>query len=123
MAEPLQPLCVSVLESDLDSRKQLESADQLELVPDHSNTEEEAGGDEVESRKTDSVPQDEIRDAFFKLVPNSGKIERETLLRETAKALGFQRLARKIRKRLNHAIAGLVRSGKLGTDWEFVWKI
>ena len=69
------------------------------------------------------MPQEEIREVFFKLLASEGKMPHESILRAAVGPLGFKRLARKIRKRLNHAIAGLVRVGKLATDWESVWKV
>ncbi|MDE2237610.1 MAG: DUF559 domain-containing protein, partial [Elusimicrobia bacterium] len=105
------------------SREQQPDDSQLDLVPDtETAAEEESGDSEAEGRNIDAVPQEEIREVFFKLIPEEGKISRESLLREAVRLLGFKRLARKIRSRLNRAIAGLVRAGKLSTDWDNVWR-
>lgn len=99
-----------------------ESAEeQLQLTPEQPDGDDDSAGDES-GRNIDDVPQDEIREVFFRLLPATGKMPRESLIRAAVKPLGFKRLARKIRKRLNHAIAGLVRTGKLATDWESVWR-
>jgi very-short-patch-repair endonuclease len=85
---------------------------------------DEDEGDEtpnsVDSPVIDDVAQHEIRAAFDQILSAHSKLPREEFLRLAANALGFQRLGKKIRKRLNHALGGEIRSGRLVKDWEFV---
>ena len=47
---------------------------------------------------------------------------REELLRLAMKDVGFERLKRRIRARLNRGIGGLIRGGSLASDGDFVWR-
>lgn len=69
----------------------------------------------------DDIPQEMVRNALYVNLPSAGTIEREILLRKAARRLGFSKLGRKIRSRLNRAIGAEVRAGRLGTDWQKVW--
>ena len=82
---------------------------------------EQAADESPVSPRIQDVPQDEIREAIFANVPRAGQIAREELLRDARKALGFSKLGRNVKTRLNRCIGGLVRSGRLGTDSDSVW--
>jgi hypothetical protein len=59
-----------------------------------------------------------------KFVPVAGQIKREELLHIAARELGFPRLTRDVRHRLNVAISQHVKSGVLRVDhnWDNVWR-
>lgn len=74
-----------------------------------------AGGARWEN--IEDVPQSTIRRAILNALPPSGeRISRDDLLRRARKQLGFGRLGRKVKVRLNRCIGGLVRAGKLETS-------
>lgn len=73
-------------------------------------------------KTVDDVPPGKVKRAVLSIVPTTGEpITREFLLQGAMRKLGFQRLRRKIRTRLNRCIGGLVRAGKLATNWDRVW--
>jgi hypothetical protein len=77
---------------------------------------------EVTWETIDDVPQSKVKRAILSMVPTTGEpVTRELLLQGAMRKLGFQRLKKRIRARLNRSIGGLVRTGKLGTDWDRVW--
>jgi very-short-patch-repair endonuclease len=71
-----------------------------------------------------NVAADELRKAIHSSVPDSGRIEREILIRKTAAALGFSRLSKPLRSRINKAIGAESRVGRLSRDaeWNQVWR-
>jgi len=69
-----------------------------------------------------NLPQDQVRTALHSCVPTTSPILREELLHEVARKLGFAKLGRNIRSRINRTIGAEVRAGRLRTDWEKVWK-
>jgi len=71
----------------------------------------------------DEIRQDEIRAALCACIPEAEAVEREKLLRKAASRLGFTKLGRRIRRRLNRAIGAEVRAGRLMTDRVKVWKV
>ena len=68
------------------------------------------------------IHQDEIHTALHKCLPESGQIEREIVLRDAAQRLGFSKLGKRIRSRLNRAIGGAIRAGRLRTNGEKIWR-
>jgi len=67
-------------------------------------------------------PREQVKAALYSCVPDAGAIAREDLLHEVARKLGYAKLGRNIRSTVNRAIGAEVRAGRLGTDWERVWK-
>jgi hypothetical protein len=55
-------------------------------------------------------------------VPDGEKIEREALLHDAARELGYPQLTRKVRRALNKALNVENNAGRLRTDWERVWR-
>src|SRR5262249_12275879 len=85
---------------------------------------EQAGQAADRRPNIDDIAQESVQRAILSIVGASGRsIEREALLQAAMKELGFLRLKRRIRARLNRGIGGLVRAGKLGTDWNTVWLV
>ena len=70
------------------------------------------------------VTAEEVRTAIHGAVPDSGRIERETVIRKAAQALGFVRVSKPLRSRINKTIGAEVRYGRLAkdSDWNFVWR-
>ena len=65
-----------------------------------------------------------MRSVFDRFIPQDSKIRREVLLDIVARELGFSRITRDLRHRLNTAISELVRTGNLAVDhnWDNVWR-
>jgi len=55
-------------------------------------------------------------------VPDGAKVERDTLLQDAARELGYQRLTRKVRRVLNQALNAEHNAGRLKTNWQLVWR-
>jgi very-short-patch-repair endonuclease len=70
------------------------------------------------------VTADEVRAAIHSAVPDSGRIDREAVIRKAAQALGFVRVSKPLRSRINKTIGAEVRYGRLAKDseWNFVWR-
>ncbi len=66
----------------------------------------------------------EVRAAIHSCVPSSEKVDRQGLIREVAQTLGFVRLSKLLRSRINKTIAAEIRYGRLAGDseWKFVWR-
>ena len=67
---------------------------------------------------------DELRAAIHSAVPESRRMDREVVIRKAAQALGFVRVSKPLRSRINKAIGAEVRFGRLAKDseWNFVWR-
>lgn len=75
-------------------------------------------------RTIEDVMPSELRAAIDLHLPRSGSIERNELLRLVANAIGFSKVGKKIRSRINRIIASEIRSGRLGTDdWKRIWRV
>jgi very-short-patch-repair endonuclease len=70
----------------------------------------------------DDIPQEMVRSALEAYLPLRGTIDREVLLRKAAHHLGFSKIGRKIRTRLNRAIGAEVRAGRVQSAWQLVWR-
>lgn len=70
------------------------------------------------------VTADEVRAAIHSAVPDSGRIDREGVIRKAAQTLGFVRVSKPLRSRINKTIGAEVRYGRLSKDseWNFVWR-
>ena len=70
------------------------------------------------------IEADSIRRAIGSNLPASERIEREALLRQCAQTLGFSRLSKKLRSRLNKTIGAEVRYGRIqvDSDWRYLWR-
>jgi hypothetical protein len=81
----------------------------------------ESNGSRLLSRDIDA---EAIRAAIRANLPSSERIEREVLLRQCAQQLGFSRLSKKLRSRLNKTIGAEVRFGRIQVDseWQYLWK-
>jgi hypothetical protein len=73
---------------------------------------------------TKDIDAESIRGAIYAILPSAGKIEREALLRQSAQKLGFARISKKLRSRLNKTIGAEVRYGRIqmDSDWRCLWK-
>ena len=65
----------------------------------------------------------ELRAAIHQSIPETGSVDRDEFLRVVTSAIGFSKLGKRIRSRINKAIAAEVRAGRLQTDWKRVWKV
>ena len=61
--------------------------------------------------------------ALHACVPDSEKVEREALLADAARELGYPKLTKKVRRALNKALNVEHNAGRLRTDWEKVWRL
>ena len=68
------------------------------------------------------VPREQVRSVLHACVPNESSVSREELLREVARKLGYSKVGHNIRRTINRMIGAEVRAGRLGTDWEKVWR-
>jgi len=70
------------------------------------------------------VTAEEVRAAIHGAVPESGRIDREAVIRKAAQTLGFVRVSKPLRSRINKTIGAEVRYGRLAKDseWDFVWR-
>jgi hypothetical protein len=60
--------------------------------------------------------------ALHACVPDGEKVEREALLADAARELGYPNLSRNVRRALNKALSTENNAGRLRTDWECVWR-
>jgi very-short-patch-repair endonuclease/DNA polymerase III delta prime subunit len=70
------------------------------------------------------VTADEVRAAIHSAVPEFGRTDRETVIRKVAQTLGFVRVSKPLRSRINKTIGAEVRYGRLSKDseWNFIWR-
>jgi very-short-patch-repair endonuclease len=68
------------------------------------------------------VPREQVRIILHACVPDGSPVPREDLLREVARKLGYSKLGHNIRSTINRMIGAEVRAGRLGTDWQKVWR-
>lgn len=88
--------------------------EQLELNPRRGNS----------TLVTADFTSDQIRAAIHAVLPESGPIDRERLVRSSAQQLGVARISEKFRSRLNKTIGAEVRYGRLqrSADWSQLWR-
>jgi hypothetical protein len=60
--------------------------------------------------------------ALHACVPDGEKVERDALLADAARKLGYPNLTRNVRRALNKALSTENNAGRLRTDWERVWR-
>jgi hypothetical protein len=60
--------------------------------------------------------------ALHACVPDGGKVERDVLLADAARELGYANLTRKVRRALNKALSAENNAGRLRTGWERAWR-
>jgi hypothetical protein len=60
--------------------------------------------------------------ALHACVPDGEKVERDALLVDAARELGYPKLTKKVRRALNKALNAEHNAGRLRTDWEQVWR-
>jgi len=68
------------------------------------------------------VPRDLVRSTLHECIPNGSFVPREELLKEVSRKLGYSKLGHNIRSTINRMIGAEVRAGRLGTDWQKVWR-
>lgn len=70
------------------------------------------------------VTADEVRAAIHSAVPEFGRTDRETVIRTVAQTLGFVRVSKPLRSRINKTIGAEVRYGRLSKDseWNYIWR-
>lgn len=73
-------------------------------------------------RTIDDIPQPEIHAVFEEILAERPRVSRDDFLHNAAAKLGFQKLGSRIRKRLNRAIGGEIRAGRLKNNWDFIEK-
>lgn len=71
----------------------------------------------------DAIPDALIRQTLLMHLPPGGVIDRETLLQSAANQLGFEKLTKRLRHRLNTALTDARSDGRLDTDWQLVWRV
>lgn len=69
-------------------------------------------------RDIDDISQEEVKAALYSSLAPGAKVEREVLLRQIARSLGFARLGQRVRTRLSRAIGAELRAGRLQADEE-----
>ncbi len=74
-------------------------------------------------RDVADLTEQEVHDAIFNNVPQTGTIEREDLLAAVQQHFGFARVAKRLRSMVNQGISAEVRAGRLQTDWAKVWRL
>jgi very-short-patch-repair endonuclease/DNA polymerase III delta prime subunit len=77
-----------------------------------------------EMKLSRDIPAEEVRAAIYTVVPTSGRIDRGDLIRRSAQGLGFVRVSKLLRSRINKTISAEVRYGRLCKDseWNYVWR-
>ncbi len=79
--------------------------------------------DDSRHRQTiDNLSQTQLSAVLHQCMPERGPVDREKLLHAAAHRLGFEKLTRRLRSRLNKTISADAQAGRLRTDWERVWK-
>jgi len=75
-------------------------------------------------RPIDTLTSENVSKTIIGCVPFDSKIKREVLLEMATQTLGYPRLTRELRHRLNTAISALVQKGDLRVDqhWDHVWR-
>lgn len=73
-------------------------------------------------RAIDNLSPMELSNVLQQCVPERGSIDRQELLQAAARRLGFEKLNRRLRSRLNKTISADNQAGRLRTDWERVWR-
>ena len=73
---------------------------------------------------TKDIDAESVRGAIYAILPAQGRLEREVLVRQAAQKLGFARISKKLRSRLNKTIGAEVRYGRIqmDSDWRYLWK-
>jgi hypothetical protein len=73
---------------------------------------------------TAEISSESIRAAIYSALPESGRVEREMLVRECAQILGFTRVSQNLRSRLNKTIGAEARYGRIQRDatWQYLWR-
>jgi hypothetical protein len=59
--------------------------------------------------------------ALHTCIPDGERVERDKLLVDAARRLGYPSLTKKVRSSLNKALSAENKAGHLRTDWEHVW--
>lgn len=65
---------------------------------------------------------DDVVLALHACIPDGERVERDKLFMDAARKLGYPKLTKKVRRTLNKALNAENNSGRLKTDWEYVWK-
>ena len=65
---------------------------------------------------TRDIEAESVRGAIYSILSVAGQIDREELLRQAAQKLGFARISKKLRGRLNKTIGAEVRYGRIRMD-------
>jgi very-short-patch-repair endonuclease len=75
-------------------------------------------------RLTKDLSAEEVRAAIHLAVPDTGPVDREVVIRKAAQTLGFVRVSKLFRSRINKTIGAEVRYGRLAkdADWNFIWR-
>jgi very-short-patch-repair endonuclease len=68
------------------------------------------------------ISREQVRSLLHACIPDGHPIPREELLHDVARKLGYAKLGHNIRSTINRIIGAEVRAGRLGTDWQKVWK-
>ncbi len=63
-----------------------------------------------------------MRSTLHGCIPNGSFVQKEGLLREVSRELGYSKLGHNIRSITNRMIGAEVRAGRLGIDWQKVWR-
>ena len=59
--------------------------------------------------------------ALHACIADGERVERDKLLVDAARELGYANLTKKVRSTLNKALNAENKAGRLRTDWEHVW--
>lgn len=68
------------------------------------------------------IPREQVKTVLHACIPDGSSVPREELLRDVARKLGYSKLGHNIRSTINRTIGAEVRAGRLGTDWQKVWR-
>ena len=74
-------------------------------------------------RTIDDVTRAELQAAIHQSIPESGSVDRDEFLRVVTSTIGFSKLGKRIRSRINKALNAEVRAGRLKTDWKQISRV
>ena len=108
------------LEDTSKSAKTSESTTNVEDVVAEIEESQQEVEDSGRLRAIDNLSPMELSNVLQQCVPERGSIDRQELLQAAARRLGFEKLNRRLRSRLNKTINADNQAGRLRTDWERV---
>ncbi len=104
-----------------------ESAESLNLPPEHQDDETGHTGEPVQEEQekpaTGGPNLYETALVLHACIPNGERVHCDDLFADAARELGHKKVNRKVRRSLNKALRAEMAAGRLETDWDEVWKL